>query len=300
MKSINRNYIAAILIVFSLSAINFGQTSTLRKKINGIIENADGKIGVAVINMEKPDTILFNGNGHFPMQSVFKFPLALTVLKDVDRGILSLEQKIHITKGNLLPNTWSPLRKKHPEGNFDITLRDLLTITVTESDNNGCDILLRLVGGPAKVNQFVHSLGIKDIEIVVNEEEMHKDWMIQYKNWSSPAAMAMLLSKFAKDSIISAASRNFLWNVMAATKTGTKMIKGLLPAGTIVVHKTGTSGENKDGFAAATNDAGIVALPNGRHFIIVVFVSDSREHENARYNIIAKISRAAWDAFKID
>ena len=81
------------------------------------------------------------------MQSVYKYPLALAILNQVDKGIFSLEQKIHIKKEDLLPDTWSPLRKKYPDGNADITLDELLNITVSQSDNNGCDILFRLIGG---------------------------------------------------------------------------------------------------------------------------------------------------------
>ena len=71
----------------------------------------------------------------------------------------------------------------------------------------------------------------------------------------------------------------------------------MLPEGTIVAHKTGSSGENENGLAAATNDIGIVTLPNGKHFIITVFLSDSRADENTRYNIIAEIAKAVWDDY---
>jgi beta-lactamase class A len=74
-------------------------------------------------------------------------------------------------------------------------------------------------------------------------------------------------------------------------------LKGLLPEGTIVAHKTGSSGKNESGLAAATNDVGIVTLPNGKHFIIVVFVSDSKADDKTRDNIIAEITRAVWDKY---
>ncbi len=71
-------------------------------------------------------------------------------------------------------------------------------------------------------------------------------------------------------------------------------MKGLLPEGTIVAHKTGTSGTRK-GITAATNDIGIITLPNKRHLAIAVFVSDSPADEATRERVIAKIARAAWD-----
>jgi beta-lactamase class A len=84
---------------------------------------------------------------------------------------------------------------------------------------------------------------------------------------------------------------------MVKTSTGPGRLKGLLPEGTIVAHKTGSSGENENGIAAATNDAGIVTLANGKHFIIVVFVSDSGADEKTRDAVIAKITKAVWDNY---
>jgi beta-lactamase class A len=188
------------------------------------------------------------------------------------------------------------LRKKYPEGNIDITLRELLKYTVAESDNNGCDILFRIMGGPAKVNQYISNLGIKGMSIAATEEEMHQEWSVQYKNYSTPFAMVNLLYKFSRDSILSAPSKKFLWNIMTQNIFGSKRISGQLPAGTIVAQKTGTSDVN-NGIAAATNDAGVVTLPNGRQFAIVAFIADSPDNEITRDKIIADIAKAVWNAY---
>ncbi len=285
-------------IIIFIAAMNlFAFRDPLRGEIEHIIGSINGKVGVAVMGVEEGDTLTVNGLSRYPMQSVFKFPLAISVLNQVDKKKLSLEQKIHISKSDLLPNTWSPLRDKYPDGNVDITLDELLKFTVAQSDNNGCDILFRLMGGPKKVGKYIHSLGIKDISIVATEEEMHKDWSVQYRNFSSPAAMAKLLYKFYTGNILSEKSREYLYQVMVSTSTGPGRLKGALPEGTVVAHKTGSSGENEKGIAAATNDVGIVTLPNGKHFIIAVFVSDSGADEKTRDAVIAKITKAVWFGF---
>ena len=84
---------------------------------------------------------------------------------------------------------------------------------------------------------------------------------------------------------------------MKETETGKDRIKGLLPKGTIVAHKTGWSGTNKEGITAAVNDIGIVFLPQGQPIIISVFVANSREDAIANEKIIADIAKAAWDYF---
>jgi beta-lactamase class A len=299
MKLFKINFIVSIFLIHLVPSTAPAQMDSLRITIEHIVGSVEGKIGVALQGLENNDTLTIDGNGKYPMQSVYKFPLALAVLSQVDKGTLSLDQQIHIRKSDLLPNTWSPLREKYPNGNINVRLDELLTYTVSESDNNGCDILFRLVGGTDKVDRYIHNLGITNIAIAATEEEMHKSWDVQYTNWSSPAAMCRLLHMFYQDSILSSRSQKFLWNAMEKTGTGPGRIKGLLPAGTIVAHKTGLSGANDHGNAAATNDVGIVTLPNGTHFALVVFVSDSPADEKTRDSVIARIAKAAWDAFSI-
>ena len=297
MKERIPNFILLLLIVVLFSRVHIAQTDSLKTKIVGIIERAEAKVGSAVIRMGTQDTISVNNDYCYPMQSVYKFPLALAVLNEVDKGNLFLEQKIQLTKDNLLPNTWSPLREKYPEGNVEITLAEVIENTVAWSDNNGCDILFALLGGPAVVNSYIQSLGIEGITILSTEKEMHADWTIQYKNCSSPSAMAKLLCRFAEGKILSDESTEYLWDVMVNTATGTSRLKGNLPEGTKVAHKTGSSGVSKVGLAPATNDAGIIVLPDGSKIAVVVFVSDSYAEESSREKVIADIAKAVWDNY---
>lgn len=206
-------------------------------------------------------------------------------------------EKIHLAKEDLLPNTRSPLRDKYPSWNVEVPLREILALTVSLSDNNGCDILFRLLGGTRAVNAYIHGLGVDRIAIVATEEEMHLDWNVQFTNWCEPGAMLHLLEILYQSKSLSKSSNDFLWRAMTETTTGPKRIKGLLPAGTKVAHKTGTSGPNKEGLTAAINDVGIVTLPNGKNYAIVVFVSNSMKDDKQLENIIAEISKSTWDYF---
>lgn len=296
MKLFKNIIIVLIFLNVASPPFTYSQIGVARNGIERIFEYAKGRVGVAVININSGDTLTVNGNGKFPMQSVFKFPLALAVLHQVDLGKFTLDQKIHLKKSDLLPDTWSPLREKYPNGDVDVTLDELLSLTVSLSDNNGCDILFRLLGGPQEVEQYIRNLGVEEMAIVANEEEMHKDWNVQYRNWSSPYAMAQLLRMFYRDSILSRKSTEYLWNIMVKTVTGKARLKGKLPEGTVVGHKTGSSGKNSKGITAATNDVGIVILPDGTPVVIIVFVSDSAADEKTRDAVIADIAKALWDA----
>jgi beta-lactamase class A len=84
---------------------------------------------------------------------------------------------------------------------------------------------------------------------------------------------------------------------MTQTPTGPRRIRGLLPESAVVFHKTGTSGTNSKGITAATNDVGMVTLPGGKKYAIVVFVADSAGDVALREGVIARISKLSWDYF---
>ena len=167
-----RRYLPAIGT--ALPAKKAPNQETLRLEVEAIARSIDGKLGVALMGLETGEIFLFNGGDRFPMQSVYKCPLAMAVLERVDKGRLSLGQVVHVAPADLLPDTWSPLRERYPAGNVDIALSELLRVTVSESDNNGCDILFRMLGGPPAVDAYVRGLGIKGMAIAATEEEMHR------------------------------------------------------------------------------------------------------------------------------
>lgn len=287
---------AGLLFLF-ISAISFAQTTVLEQKINLILSNKHAMVGVSVLGIEDPFNYNKNGEKKLPMQSVFKFHIASAVLGFVDKGKLSLDQKILVKKSDLLEDTWSPLREKYPNGNIELPLSEIIDFTVAQSDNNGCDILLRLIGGTATVQKFMNSKGVKNFQIKFNEGEMHKSWNAQYENYSTTNSIVEVLKKFQHGKLLSKKSTDYLMQVMLGTKTGTNKLVEQLPKNTPVAHKTGSSGKNESGLTGAENDMGIITLPNGKHYAIAVFVSNSTETDVVNCKIISDVSKAVWDDF---
>jgi beta-lactamase class A len=261
-----------------------------------IAQQAQGNVGIAAMVVESGETHVYNGGARFPMQSVYKFPIAIAVLQLVDAGKLRLDQQIKVTPSDYVgPQQHSPLRDKFPNGT-DIALRELLRYNVSESDGSACDVLLRLIGGPAVTNKAIESLGVRGMRIANTEREIGSDVSVQYRNDATPLAAVQLLKTFQEGGGLSKTSRELLRGWMIRTETGLKRLKGNLPAGTEVAHKTGTS-RATNGVTHATNDIGLVVLPDGRHLAVAVFVADSRANEQTREGVIAAAARAAWDHF---
>ncbi|WKL46618.1 class A beta-lactamase, subclass A2 [Flavobacterium pectinovorum] len=290
------NKLSIILFSF-LSFQTFSQTTNeLRKELNQIIATKHATVGVSIKSIEDKDTLSINGNLKAPMMSVFKFHIALAVLNKVDEGKLSLTQEIFIKKKDLHENTWSPMKEDYPNGNMNLTLDKLLRYTVSHSDNNGCDILINLVGGTKEVQKFINKQGIKDFTIKVNEDQM-KTWKNLYINTTTPLATTELLEKFYKGEILKEATTKYLYQIMVETSRGLTWMKAGLPENTELAHRTGMSGTNDDNLRVAMNDIGIGKLPNGKHFILSVYLKEITETQQDTEKIIADITRATWNYF---
>ena len=118
---------------------------------------------------------------------------------------------------------------------------------------------------------------------------------IQYQNWSTPKAMNELLRIFYEGDYISKESQDLLLKLMSVSNRWFDgRVKVILPTETKVAHKTGTAW-TYNGLTRATNDAGIITLPDGSHLAITVFISDSYDSQRKREMTIASVARQAYD-----
>jgi len=244
--------------------------------------------------VETGEAVSFHGKDHFPMQSVYKVPIAMAVLRDVESGRLHLDQRVRLDAADLLPpGPHSPIRDQHPTG-VELSVRELLRFMIAQSDGTASDVLLAMVGGPDRANRYLEQVGLEGVVVAASERQMQKDSLAQYSSWATPNGAVKLLRALLDGRAVSPWSGALLLEWMAETPIGGLRLKGLLPEGTVVAHKTGTS-KTVLGRTAATNDVGIVTLPDGRHLALAVFVADSTAEEAVRERVIAQVARAAWD-----
>ncbi|MHA6698102.1 class A beta-lactamase, subclass A2 [Chryseobacterium sp. A321] len=283
------------LLLFGLISIQCSAQS-LSERIKTLTEGKPLTLGVSAIGIENSLQFHWNENKALPMQSVFKFPIAIKVLSLVDKGTYSLTSPILVKAEELLDNTWSPLKVKYPTGDVTLSLGELIEYAVAQSDNNACDVLLRLGGGPLQTQKFIRSFGLKEFQILFNEEQMHEDWERQYQNAASAKELSSLLKLFYEGKTLSESSTAFLYKVMLNTKTGSNKMKALLPKGS-TAHKTGASGKNKEGLTGAENDIGIVTTPKNNHYALSILISDSKLDDKTNTQMIATISKWIYDYY---
>lgn len=283
------------ILLCLLPALLCAQNSTLTNQLKQAIKKKKAEIGIAVIINGK-DTVTVNNATHYPLMSVFKFHQALALADYMEKRKQSLDTRLAISKSDLKPNTYSPLRDKYPQGGIEMSIADLLKYTLQLSDNNACDILFGYQGGTKAANNYIHSLGILDCAITATEDEMHQDLNKCYQNWSTPLAAAQLLEVFRKGSLFADEYKEFIYRTMVECETGKdRLVAPLLDKGIIIGHKTGTGDRNSQGQQIGCNDIGFVILPDGHSYSIAVFVKDSEESDQENSKIIAEISRIVYE-----
>ena len=272
------------------------QTRKLQKQLEQVAAPARGKVGVAAVILETGAMVSLNPQDHFPMQSVYKLPIGMALMKQVDEGKIKLDQKVRVTKDDFIGRaSHSPIRDKYRNG-VDLSVSELMGWMLRESDGTASDVLMKLAGGPEAIQAYLTELGIKDMIVLDTEKAFAQDHSLQYRNWATPEAAVALLRALHERRGLSESAQGLLLKFSTESITGPRRLKGLLPTGTVVAHKTGTSG-TENGITAATNDIGIITLPNGQHLAIAVFVADSPANELTREGVIAKVARALWDKF---
>jgi beta-lactamase class A len=259
----------------------------LRALASGAGEAA-GVVGVAVIHVESGRIAEFESAKSLPLYSVFKLPLAITVLKNVEEKKLSLDQKVRVTPEDVASGSQAnaDLWRKPVEK----SVTELLEVSIVRSDNTSSDKLLQLVGGPSAVTERMRALGFPnfDIKYTTREFAANRD----KPNTGTAAGLAQLLAKLQQGELVQPAHLAMLREFMARSMTGgERRLRADLPAGTPVADKTGTG-------STTTNDVGLITLPEGKgHLAVAVLVSGSKLSTEAQEKLIAQLARAAYDHF---
>jgi len=290
----------------------------------------DGTVGAAALHLNSGQLVSLNGDERFPLASVCKLPIAMNLLALVDEGKFTPDQQIEVLPRDVSSSV-SDIAKRWP-AQRRFPLAELIELMVSHSDNTAVETLFRIGGeGRAMAARFAE-WKIQGVRVDRGERQCGLDrngvknppppdqWTdaliesllakttpdMRYRatqafledprDTGTPNGTVQLLAKLFRGEALSKPSTARLIEVLKATTTFPTRLKGLLPAGTIVAHKTGSTGTTK-GLTAATNDSGVIFLPNGSLLAVSVYVKASTRKDAARDRIIARITRTAFDTF---
>ena len=250
-------------------------------------------IGVALI-IDGQDVITVNNDRHYPLMSVMKFHQGLAVAHYLKSQHLPLNTPVPLSAALLKSKTYSPLQEHYPPQDLLLPVSELLRYSLQLSDNVACDALFDFIGGPGYVDAYLRTIGATDFAIGFSEAQMQHSKAARRGNWSTPLSTAqlweMLYTTAKTDQYL-----NFIFTTLQSSPTGKARLPAAL-AGTNakIAHKTGTSGREDDGRYLAINDAGVVLLPDGRHYSLVILVTDSSLSVAQAEEQIAKLGRIVY------
>jgi beta-lactamase class A len=241
----------------------------------------------------------------------------------VDEGKFKLDAPITIPLYDVVP-TVSPIAERWPK-QHTFPLEEMLELMIAKSDNTAVQTLFRIGGGGTAMAARLQQWQIDDMRLDRDERRCGLDaagvrnippvekwtpgmsaaltakvpaaerraamrrFLADIRDTATPDATVVLLDKAFHGKLLSARLTARLVSMLEATTTGDARLKGLLPAGTVVAHKTGTTA-TAGTLNGSTNDAGVIA---GK-LAIAVYVKGSTRPLAATEHLIAEISQAAF------
>lgn len=273
----------------------------LRKKLEGIVAKAPGKVGVAVAGCG--DTVTVNNGGKYPMMSVFKLHQALAVADMLEGLKISLDTVIAVRDAELDRQTWSPMLKDYISSDFEISVRKLLEYSITSSDNNASNLLFRRFVTPKETDRFVKGIAADStFQIQFSEEKMKNDHDLSYQNFSSPLSAALLIKQVFETDVIGSDDQKFIRDCLSTVTTGCDRLGAVCSHGgiTLFAHKTGSGYRNDSGELMAHNDVGYFKLSDGESYSVAVFIRDFSGTEDEASQLIARISEIVYQYYAND
>jgi beta-lactamase class A len=277
----------------------------IRDQVDELGRSFDGRVGIAVKSIDEGWSTGWKSTELYPQQSVSKLWVAITAMDAVDKGKISLDDPVTLTRDDLTVFHQPIAAEVLNGGSFTTTVGDLLVRAITTSDNTANDKLMRTVGGPQAVRAMIAAKHLGAIRFANGERAMQSriaglTWSQDYSiggkffevrnalpvnvrqaafnryvanpyDGAAPNAIVSALARLKGGELLSPNSTAYLLDIMSHTHTGPNRLKGGLQPGWTLNHKTGT-GPELGGSQAGYNDIGILTAPDGKSYAVAVMI----------------------------
>ena len=297
----------------------------IRDRINELGQGFDGRVGIAVRSIDEGWATGWKADELYPQQSVSKLWVSITAMDAVDKGKVSLDDQVTLTRDDLTV-FHQPIRDLIlGGGGYTTTLGDLMVKAITTSDNTANDKLMRSVGGPEAVRAMIREKHLGAIRFYNGERALQSRiagllWSPSYSignaffearnalplsvrqsafnryvddpyDGAAPSAIVNALARLKRGELLSPSTTARLLDIMSNTHTGANRLKGGLAPGWVLNHKTGT-GQELNGQQAGYNDIGILTAPDGRSYSVAVMIKLTSVPLPVRMTLMNNVVRA--------
>ncbi|MBW8813490.1 MAG: serine hydrolase [Caulobacterales bacterium] len=296
----------------------------LQDDLDAIAADFREPLGVAVTDVTTGWTAGVDKDRPYPQQSVSKLWVAITVMKAIDQRRLAWDAPVTLTDADRSV-FFQPVAYNIRGDGYQTHLSDLLRRALVESDNAANDRLMREMGGPGGVAAALADMGLTGVKVGAYERDLQARtaglaWRPEYGiGWnfqaareqlpkaereaamaaylaepldgSSPAGITTALAALSRGELLSPDSTQKILALMHAARTGPQRLKGGLPAGWSIAHKTGT-GQDFEGYSNGINDVGLLTAPDGHTYAVAVMMRHTRRPVPERLAFMQAVTRA--------
>jgi beta-lactamase class A len=271
----------------------------LRKQLETIAGGFHGKIGVSLHHLKTDDRLEIRGDEKFPTGSTIKVALLCVAMEKVEKGELSYYQKFSLTADDV--NAGTGFVRNYQIGK-QLTLKELLHLMITASDNTATRMVLRAIGSDAAINGWLNKNGLKSTRLNVpfpvsdavwNDQAARRKVLEQYNLWgmgvSTPGEMRLLMEMIADGRAGTVDACDEMHRILNHQYFDDG-IAGQIPPSVVVASKSGVEKHSR-------SDIAIVHAPSGT-YVLTIYTKEAQDpritRDNEQDTAIRSIARAVW------
>ncbi len=245
----------------------------LRANIERITKGINARWGIYVKCLETGEEIALGADEPMDTMSVIKIPLMVETYRQVEAGTIKLDDRHTLKDEDKRPGT-GVIRTL--DAGASLTIKDLITLMNTVSDNTATDILFDKVGGVEPVNALMAEYGLSTIRATGKTDvwfkalreagdaaRFHAEAKTPF-GLASPRDIGKLLEKIARGEAVSPKASEAMLAIMRQQVYRSRIPRYV--TGYAIPHKTG------DFLPYIGNDVGLLESPRHR-IVLVVFTA---------------------------
>lgn len=288
--------VTLVCFLFSQTACAQGKKSMkgLETEVQNKLRIENALFGIAFKDLQTGQTLFVNEKTSFHAASTMKTPVLIELFKQAKEKRFSMADSIIIknTFSSIVDGSTyslSPADDSEPELYKHIgkksTIAALAYDMIISSSNLATNILIELVT-PDSVMNTMKRIGANDIKVLRGVED-GKAYAKGLNNTTTAFDLLLIYEQLAKEDLVSEGSSKEIIRILLDQRFN-EIIPALLPAGVRVAHKTGS-------ITGVQHDSGIVFLPNGKKYVLVLLSRFSPNNEKEVIKAMAEVSKLIYD-----
>jgi beta-lactamase class A len=269
-------------------------SNLLKNKIETHLAIDSAVFGIAYKNLSTGETFFHNERNYFHAASTMKTPVLIEIFKQAKEGRFSISDRIALKNSfTSIADGSSYTLDSTDDSEFDLyqklgqsyPIESLAYDMITRSSNLATNMLIEKVGAE-NIMKTLHELGAKDMQVLRGVED-NKAFAKGLNNKTTALDLLILFEQMAMYQIVDTASSKAMINILLDQQFK-EIIPAQLPPSVKVAHKTGS-------INGIQHDSGIVFLPGGERYVVVLLSSFKPGDEKKVVQAMANVSRVLYE-----